>query len=173
VYIYDRRGRGQSGDTKPYAVAREVEDIEALINEAGGSAYVFGISSGAGLALEAANSGLAIPRLALYEAPFIVDESRDPVAQDYVEQLENLISQGRRANAVKMFMKTVGMPAIIAAIMPLVPGWSKLKAVAHTLPYDMTIMADGQRGRPFPPRLGFGDHAYTSNRWRQKPGLDA
>jgi pimeloyl-ACP methyl ester carboxylesterase len=152
VYIYDRRGRGESGDTQPYAVAREVEDIEALINEAGGSAYVFGVSSGAALALEAANSGLAIPRLALYEAPFIVDNSREPVAADYVEQLENLISQGRRANAVKMFMKTVGMPPIIAAIMPIVPGWSKLKAVAHTLPYDVTIMREGQRGRPFLPR---------------------
>lgn len=152
VYTYDRRGRGESGDSRPYEVAREVEDIEALINEAGGSAYVFGISSGAALALEAANSGLAIPRLALYEAPFIVDDSHPPLADDYVERLESLISQGRRSDAVKMFMKTVGMPAILVAIMPIVPGWSKLKAVAHTLPYDMTIMAEGQRGRPFPPR---------------------
>jgi pimeloyl-ACP methyl ester carboxylesterase len=74
VFTYDRRGRGESGDTAPYAVEREVDDIEALIEEAGGSAYVYGVSSGAALALEAANRGLAIEKLALYEAPFIVDD---------------------------------------------------------------------------------------------------
>lgn len=152
VYSYDRRGRGESGDAGPYAIGREVEDLEALIEAAGGAAYVFGISSGATLALEAANSGLAIPKLALYEAPFIVDESRPPVADNYLATLNGLISQDRRGDAVEMFMKTVGMPAFVITIMRFMPAWSKLKAVAHTLPYDMTIMEGGQRGKPFPAR---------------------
>src|SRR6267154_4426106 len=93
VFIYDRRGRGDSGDTAFYAVEREVEDIQALINEAGGSAFVYGVSSGAALALEAANHGLAIKKLALYEAPFIVDDSRPPIPKDFLAQLNNLISK--------------------------------------------------------------------------------
>src|SRR5262249_29137018 len=72
VFTYDRRGRGDSGDTASYRVEREIEDIDALIAEAGGSAYVFGISSGAALVLRAAASGLAIEKLALYEPPFMV-----------------------------------------------------------------------------------------------------
>src|ERR1700741_5271885 len=82
VYTYDRRGRGESGNTPPYAVDREVEDIDALIQAAGGSAYVVGVSSGAALALEAANRGLPIKQLAIFEAPFLVDSSREPLAAD-------------------------------------------------------------------------------------------
>lgn len=97
VFTYDRRGRGDSGDTAPYAVEREVEDIEALINEAGGSAVVYGISSGAALALEAANRGLAIKKLVLYEAPFIVDDSHPPIPKDFLARLNELIGSDRRA----------------------------------------------------------------------------
>ena len=150
VFAYDRRGRGDSGDTLPYAVEREVEDIEALINEAGGSAFVYGISSGAALALEAANRGLPIKKLALYEAPFIVDDSRPPIPNDYLAQLNGLISAERRGDAVKLFMKLVGVPAIFIAIMRFMPAWSKLTAVAHTFPYDITIVQDNQRGKPLP-----------------------
>jgi pimeloyl-ACP methyl ester carboxylesterase len=96
VFTYDRRGRGDSGDTPPYAPLREVEDIAAIIDEAGGKAFLFGHSSGAVLALDAAAQGLAIPQLALYEPPFIVDDSRPPLPADYVSHLNQLIAAGRR-----------------------------------------------------------------------------
>jgi pimeloyl-ACP methyl ester carboxylesterase len=150
VIMYDRRGRGASGDTAPYAVEREVEDIEALIKAAGGSAFVCGISSGAALALEAANRGAAVRKLALYEAPFIVDDSRPPVAADFVQQLEKLLAADRRGDAVRLFMKAVGVPAVFVALMRFMPAWSRLTGVAHTLPYDMTIVLENQRGRPLP-----------------------
>jgi pimeloyl-ACP methyl ester carboxylesterase len=149
VYTYDRRGRGESGDTAPYAVEREVEDIAALIAEAGGTAHLYGISSGAALALEAANRGLAVRKLALYEAPFIVDASRKPVPNDYLPRLEALLDTGDRAAAVKHFMKNaVGLPGLMVAMMGLMPGWSKLKAVAHTLPCDARILGDTVSGKP-------------------------
>lgn len=143
VFMYDRRGRGDSGDTAPHAVAREVEDLDALITAAGGSAFVYGISSGAALALEAAASGLAITKLALYEAPFIVDDSRPPVPADYVPHLIDLIAAGRRGDAVELFMtQAVGMPVEAVAPMRRAPRWPGLEAVAHTLVYDGTIMGD-------------------------------
>src|SRR5438552_8290357 len=121
VYNYDRRGRGESGDTKPYAVEREVEDLEAVIDAAGGSARVCGVSSGAALALETANGSGRIEKLALYEPPFIVDDSRKPVPPDIVEQFDRLIDADRRGDAVKLFMKTVGAPVIFIALMRLMP----------------------------------------------------
>src|SRR6202000_1669316 len=137
VINYDRRGRNESGDTKPYTIGREIEDIEALINEAGGSAFVFGISSGAALALAAAASGLNIPKLALYEPPFMVDDEFQPPA-DSLDRLKTMIAEDRRADAVKFFMKDmVGVPAFVVFIMQLMPIFKKLKAVAHTLPYDV------------------------------------
>jgi pimeloyl-ACP methyl ester carboxylesterase len=151
VFWYDRRGRGDSGDTKPYAVEREIEDLDALITEAGGSAFVYGISSGAALALEAANRGLPIRKLALYESPCIVDDTHAPIPGDFHTRLNGLVAADRRSDAVKMFLRLVDLPAIALLIMPLLPAWSKLKAVAHTLPYDITIVQDNQRGRPFPP----------------------
>jgi len=150
VFTYDRRGRGDSGNAAPYAVEREVEDIDALIREAGGSAYVYGISSGAALALEAANSGLSINKLALYEAPFIVDGSRSPLPPDFLARLNAAIAAGRRGDAVRLFMELVGAPGIIVTLMRFLPAWSKLKAVAHTLPYDITIVQDYQTGNPLP-----------------------
>jgi len=150
VFTYDRRGRGDSGDTAPYAVEREVEDIQALIEEAGGSASVCGISSGAALALEAANRGLAVEKLALYEPPFIVDDSRPAIPDGFLAQLNDAIAGGRRGDAVKLFMKLVGVPAIFVAMMRFMPAWSNLTAVAHTLPYDITIVQENQRGQPLP-----------------------
>lgn len=143
VINYDRRGRNDSGDTQPYAVEREIEDIEALINAAGGSAFLFGISSGAGLALAAATSGLNIPKLALYEPPFMVDDEGHHPPTDSLEQLKTMIAENRRADAVKFFMKDmIGLPAIGIFIMKLLPIWKKLKNVAHTLPYDVAVMGD-------------------------------
>jgi len=153
VFTYDRRGRGDSKDTAPYAVEREVEDIDALIREAGGSALVFGISSGAALALEAARRGLAIEKLALYEPPFIVDDCRLPLPSDYLVRLEELVAAERRADAVKLFMSIVGVPNIFVTMMRITPMWSKLKAVAHTLVYDTLIVQDHQRGKPLPADL--------------------
>jgi pimeloyl-ACP methyl ester carboxylesterase len=148
VFSYDRRGRGDSGDTAPYAVEREVEDIEALINEAGGSASVFGKSSGAVLALQAARK-LSITRLALYEPPFIVDDSRAPVPQDYVKHLTELVSSGRRGDAVEYFMtKAVDVPAEYVAQMRNAPSWRTMEALAHTLVYDGAVMGDTLSGKP-------------------------
>ncbi|HEX9041669.1 MAG TPA: alpha/beta hydrolase [Trebonia sp.] len=152
VVTYDRRGRGDSGDTQPYAVQREIEDLMAVIGVAGEPACVYGISSGAGLALEAA---CAVPgkvaRLALYEPSFVVDDTRPPVPADAVEQVSGLLARGRRGAAVKLFLREdAQVPAAFVALMPLMPAWGKLKAVAHTLPYDLAIMDGRQRGRPLP-----------------------
>lgn len=142
VFTYDRRGRGDSGETPPYAIKREVEDIEALVDEAGESVSVFGISSGAALALEAVASGLDIEKLALYEPPFMVD-SGEELPADHEAKLTELIDSGRRSAAVRYFLrKMVGVPLVFVLVMRLTRTWSELKAVAHTLPYDAAIMGD-------------------------------
>jgi len=148
VFTYDRRGRGDSGNTLHYAVEREVDDIDALIRQAGGTAFVYGVSSGAALALEAASRGLGITKLALFEAPFIVDDTRPPIPDDFLPQLNAAIASGRRGDAVKSFMKFVGVPGVAIAMMRLMPVWSKLTGVAHTLPYDITLVKDHEQGRP-------------------------
>jgi pimeloyl-ACP methyl ester carboxylesterase len=151
VYTYDRRGRGTSGDTSPYAPDREVDDLAALVKEAGGSPHLFGQSSGAVLALEAANSGLPVAKLALYEPPFIVDDSRRPQPAGFVAGLQAKIDDGRPGDAVKTFMRFVDTPGFFVTILPLMwPVWSKLKAVGHTLPYDLAIVGSTQDGRPLP-----------------------
>jgi pimeloyl-ACP methyl ester carboxylesterase len=150
VFTYDRRGRGDSGDTKPYAMDREIEDLDAVIGETGGPAFVYGISSGAALALEAANRRVPISKLALYESPCIVDDTHAPIPPEFLSRLQGLVAADRRSDAVKMFLRLVGVPAMGILMMPLLPAWSKLKAVAHTLPYDITIVQDNQRGKPFP-----------------------
>ena len=149
VFTYDRRGRGDSGDTSPYAVEREVEDVEVLIREAGGTACVWGVSSGAALALEAANRLEGVKKLALFEAPFIVDASRPTSVEDWV-RIRDAASTGRPGDAVKFFMKSVGMPAFLIALLRLTPIWAKLRAVAHTLPYDGDLVQNNQRGKPLP-----------------------
>ena len=142
VFIYDRRGRGDSGDTKPYAKQRELEDLAALIGAAGGSAFVAGLSSGAALALEAAASGLGVAKVAAYEPPFVA--ARDEPQANHQAALNELLAADRRGDAVKYFMRRmVNVPAIFVALMQLMPGvWRKLKAVAHTLPYDAAVMGD-------------------------------
>src|SRR5256885_514720 len=110
VLTYDRRGRGDSGDTAAYAVERKVEDLEALVNEAGGAAFVWGISSGAALALEATRRLAGIRKLALYEAPFVVDDSRPPISDEWT-RIGEAVSAGRRGDALTLFLKVVGVPA--------------------------------------------------------------
>jgi pimeloyl-ACP methyl ester carboxylesterase len=152
VINYDRRGRGESGDTLPYAVAREIEDIDALIDAAGGSAYLYGISSGANLALAAAN---ALPgkvtKLALYEPPVIVDDSRPPMPADYVQQINDFVATGRRGDAVALFMRHVGVPDEFIPQMRAMPMWPQMEQAAHTLAYDGLIMGDTQSGKPLAP----------------------
>jgi len=143
VFMYDRRGRGDSTDKKPYSVEREVEDIEALINEAGGSAFVAGLSSGAALGLLAVKSGLNIPKLVMYEPPYVLGKQSNQIPPDHVGQLNRLIANNRRSDAVKYFMvDMVGAPAIAAFIMRMLPMWKKFKSIAHTLPYDAAIMGN-------------------------------
>jgi pimeloyl-ACP methyl ester carboxylesterase len=151
VFAYDRRGRGDSGDTGPYAVEREIEDLDAVIGAAGGSAFVFGHSSGAVLALRAVAAGLDIPRLVIYEPPFIVDDSHAPVPDDYAQHLEDLIAAGKPGDAVAYFFTdSVGIPAEAVAHMREDPSWEGMASVGHTLSYDGRIMADTMRGDPAP-----------------------
>jgi pimeloyl-ACP methyl ester carboxylesterase len=152
VYSYDRRGRGDSGDTAPYAVQREIEDLAALIADAGAPAFVCGFSSGAVLALDAAAAGLPIARLALFEPPFVVDDSRPPVPADYVQRLDASIADGRPGDAVELFLTAaVCIPAEIVAGMRQSPFWSALEAIAHTIAYDGRIMGTTLSGGPVPP----------------------
>lgn len=144
VFMYDRRGRGDSGDTQPYAKERELEDLDALIQEAGGSAFVVGLSSGAGLALEAAASGLNIQKLVAYEPPYVAVHDAHHAQPHHEAQLMRLLAEGRRGDAVKYFMRDMlGAPGFVVIMMRLMPGtWKKLEAVAPTLPYDANIMGD-------------------------------
>ena len=142
VFNYDRRGRDPSGDTLPYAVLREVEDIEAVARAARGSAYLFGSSSGAALALEAARQLPSITKLALWEPPYILDPSRRPPA-DTARIFHSLIADGKRGDAAEYFMaKVVGMPPEFVANARSQPWWAAQEALAHTLEYDATIMGD-------------------------------
>jgi pimeloyl-ACP methyl ester carboxylesterase len=141
VFHYDRRGRGDSGDTQPYAVERELEDLEAVIEAAGGSALLYGSSSGGNLALRAARSGRAATKLALWEPNFLVDDSRPPLPDDYVAELEERLAAGRRGDAVEYFMTTaIGLPAEVVMGMREMPMWAGMAEVAHTLPYDGKIV---------------------------------
>jgi pimeloyl-ACP methyl ester carboxylesterase len=152
VFSVDRRGRGDSGDTQPYAVDREIEDIEALIDEAGGSAFVLGTSSGAALSLHVASRLPAkINKLALYEPPFIIDDSRPLPSADYIQQINQLVAADRRGDAVAFFFtEVVGMPAEAVTQMRSEPSWSGLEALAHTLAYDGTVLGDTLSGNPLP-----------------------
>lgn len=151
VYIYDRRGRGGSGNTLPYASEREIEDLHAVMGATGGGADVFGHSSGATVALEAVRQGLSARRLVLYEPPMVVDDTRPPVGDRFGGRVGDLADSGRRGEAVKLFMtEGVRVPKPVTVIMPLMPAWKHLKAVAHTLPYDISFVEEYLHGRPLP-----------------------
>jgi len=137
IYVYDRRGRGASTDTAPYAVEREIDDLAALIAEAGGSAHVYGMSSGCLLALHAAAAGLPIPRLALFEPPIQPDQASTGESE-LTAELARLVAAGRRRDAVEFFHRGIGVPEeIIAGMTPAV--WAALEAVAQTLVYDCRL----------------------------------
>jgi pimeloyl-ACP methyl ester carboxylesterase len=141
VYNYDRRGRGDSGDTKPYAVEREIEDIEALIDEAGGTAYLYGHSSGGSLILEAAiKLGNKVKKLAIFEAPYNDDPKAQQAWGQYIKQLTEALATDRRGDAVALFMKYVGVPSEQIEGMRHAPMWPALEALAPTLAYDHTAI---------------------------------
>lgn len=141
VYTYDRRGRGESTNSKPFAIEREIEDMEALINASGGPAYVYGISSGACLALEAAiKLGKKIKKLAIYEPPYNSDPASLKSWQDYWNELHALVAANRRDEAVELFMHFVGTPDEMINGMKSSPAWPMLTSVAPTLVYDAAEM---------------------------------
>ena len=151
VINYGRRGRGDSGDAVEYAIEREVEDLEAVIETAGGNTFVFGQSSGAVLALHAAARLPQITRLAAYEAP---SSSTTPARRpdpSTTRRSPNCSPAGSAAPAVRLFLELVGLPAVLVAGMRLTPLWPRLKAVAHTLPYDSLITVEHQQGQPLSP----------------------
>src|SRR5438034_6575443 len=141
VYGYDRRGRGESGDTKPYAVGREIEDIDVLIDAAGGSAFLYGHSSGGCLALEATvELGDRVKKLAIYEAPYNDDPQAQKAWGEYIKNLTEALAADRRGDAVALFMAYVGMPAAQIEGMRHAPFWSGMEALAPTLAYDHTAI---------------------------------
>ena len=144
VVNYDRRGREESGDTLPYAVEREIEDLEALVAETGGSAHVHGVSSGGALALEAAAAGVAFDKISVYEVPYSVDDYAAQAWQEYVEQLDTALAEGRRGDAVALFMLLAGSSEDQVASARGSPMWPGLEAIAHTLAYDAAVLGDGR-----------------------------
>ncbi len=145
VYNYDRRGRGDSGDAGDYAVEREIEDLAAVIEAAGGSAYVYGSSSGAALSLRAAAAGLPIEKLVAFEPPYVVDDSRKQIPRNWVADLQAL----EPGDAIKYFFtKGIGLPGIFVTMMKLMPAWKVMKAIAHTLPYDAQVLGRNCFGDP-------------------------
>jgi pimeloyl-ACP methyl ester carboxylesterase len=137
VVSYDRRGRGDSTDTPPYSIDKEVADIEALIDELGGSAYLYGHSSGAVLALlAAANLGPKVTGLALYEVPYNAAAQAARAAESYRKELHGLLTKDQRAEAVALFVKSVGVSDKQIEAMKRLPMWKGLTAMAPTLAYD-------------------------------------
>lgn len=142
VFNYDRRGRGPSGDTQPYAVEKEIDDMEAVVAAAGGEARLFGSSGGAVLSVLAASAGLPITMLALWEPPYMPEGMPTP-PPDHVDQLETMVADGRRSDAVEYFMSTVvGAPPEAIAGMRSGPFWDKAETLAHTMAYDARILGD-------------------------------
>ena len=140
VYLYDRRGRGDSSDAGAYAVEREVEDLEAVVSATGGAAYVFGHSSGAALALEAAAAGVDIRRLAAYEPPYAGEGGPTP---ELADDLRRLAASGHRDEAAALFLRTTGAPPEVIDMIKAGPDWPGMLAIAHTLPYDVTLCNGG------------------------------
>ncbi|WP_188675562.1 alpha/beta fold hydrolase [Subtercola lobariae] len=140
VYEYDRRGRGDSGDTPPYEIARELEDLYAVIRSTGENAFVYGHSSGAIIGLDAAASGVPMAKLAVYEPPVLFEH---PPALDTVDALQKLIDAGDREGAAKLFMSATGMPPEQIEWVSHAPFWPGMLGIAHTLPYDQLLCVTG------------------------------
>ena len=141
VYSYDRRGRGDSGNTLPWAIEREIDDIEAIIDAAGGRANLYGHSSGAVLALEAAlrlGPG-KVRKAVLYDASYVNDETERVEYRHLVNRINALLRNGQNAKAMTSFLGGIGMPKVMVALLPVMPGWTTMKRLAPTLAYDMAL----------------------------------
>ena len=169
VYAYDRRGRGNSGNAPVYSIQNEIDDLSAIMREAGGAPFVCGFSSGAALAFYAAAAGLKPAKLILYEAPFTVVTDDDPKPpHDAVAVLEDMVTRKKNKQAVDYFMKDlIGMPGIVVTLMNLImrKNMKASWAIAHTLPYDIRIMdqtkfrtpTDAARNISVPTLVMYGD----------------
>lgn len=142
VYVYDRRGRGDSGDTQPYTVAREIEDLDALIGHAGGRAYVYAVSSGAALALQAAAKlgPNKVTKLAVYEPPYGQDSEQFNEQKARVEQL---VETGKPGDAAAYFFTAIGTPSAALEEMKRSPAWEGFKKLDFTLAYDYAVLGNG------------------------------
>lgn len=149
AYNYDRRGRGESGDTKPFIKQREIEDLQALIKDAGGKAMLFGISSGGGVALETTSVTPGVTNVVVYEVPFIVDDSREPI-EDYEGHTTKLVKEGKLDELVEYFLTTVAaIPAeYIGGIKQDQDMWGRMRAIAPTIPYDAAFVGEFMQGKP-------------------------
>jgi pimeloyl-ACP methyl ester carboxylesterase len=154
VVSYDRRGRGASDDTAPYAVDREVEDLAALIRAVGGEASLYGVSSGGALVLHAAASGLPVPRVAVYETPFAVDEGGAKERAEYTRGLTEALAQGRRGDAVELFLRLTGLAEEMIQSARRSPMWADMEALAPSLAYDDAVMGDGRVPRALLASIG-------------------
>jgi pimeloyl-ACP methyl ester carboxylesterase len=141
---YDRRGRGASGDTPPYALQCEIEDLEALVVEVGGSAHLYGVSSGGALVLEASAAGVAVDRIAVYEVPYDLADDAPRRHREYVARLEGFLAEGRRGEAAELFMRLAGASDEMVAGARSSPMWPGLEAIAHTLVYDAACLGDSR-----------------------------
>src|SRR5215211_4470100 len=148
---YDRRGRGDSGDTLPYAVEREIDDIAALIHAVGGSAHLYGHSSGAGLVLHAVAAGLPVDRFVLHDPPYSPDDaSSQDEARRFAQGIRGLLAEDKRAEAIETWFRGTGMPDEMLEGMRETPGWPGLVALAPTLAYDSAVMGDIENGGAVP-----------------------
>ncbi len=145
VYEYDRRGRGDSGDARPYAVEREIEDLWAVIDAAGGRAMVYGHSSGAALAVEAAAREAPISKLAVYEPPYGTTPDDDTTNRNLFVQLSGAVDDGRLEEAAELHLLGSGMSVEVVEMIKVSPGWPAMVALAHTLPYDRAVIGGGVR----------------------------
>lgn len=153
ILNYDRRGRGSSGNQEPYAVEREIEDVAALANLSPGPVFLFGSSSGAVLALDAANRLRGkVAKVFLYEPPFIVDKSRPPLSESLQDEINAALKANDRAEAVTLFFnKGMGIPRPGVLFMRMMlPAWPEMLKLAHTVPYDLKILSGTQSGKPLP-----------------------
>ncbi|MEU8734866.1 alpha/beta fold hydrolase [Streptomyces tendae] len=144
VTVYDRRGRGESGDTAPYAVEREIEDLAALIEALSGEVSLYGMSSGGALALRAAASGLPVRRVAVYEVPYAVDDAAVRAGVEYTERLAEALGQGRRGDAVELFLRHTGLGEEMIRGARQSPMWAGMESVAPSLAYDDAVLGDGR-----------------------------
>ncbi|MGI8665727.1 MAG: alpha/beta fold hydrolase [Jatrophihabitans sp.] len=162
VLNYDRRGRGDSGDSGDYAVERELEDLGGLLAECDGPASVFGLSAGAALALRAAAAGLPISRLALYEAPYGTgDERRRELLRDYPARLAQLLTAGQRAAAIELFLELVDVPVEVVTMLRRTSRWPVLEQLAPTLAYDSAVLDQVQLAGALPRPLLAAVHVPT------------